>query len=105
MSEQIEAVTETSPPPIKKKAKPVKRAKVKRKILTEPTPISGGEYAGISAHQCCAGCNAERCVITTVGVCGHPYKANLHNAGPKTKARVLQVKKLLKHQMIDADKL
>lgn len=103
MNEQIESITEAPAPKQAKRKKVVKRAK--RKIGTEAKPIAGGEYAGISAHQCCTNCTAERCVITTIALCGHPYKASLHNAGPKTKARIIEVRKLLKHQMIDAEKL
>lgn len=102
MSEQIEPVVEAPAPKPARKKKIVRR---KAKASTEAKPVAGGEYAGISANQCCSACTEARCVITTVGVCGHPYKVNLHNAGPKTKARIMQVKKLLKHQMVDADKL
>ena len=100
MNEQIEEAAVEAPARAKK---PVKKAK--RKSVAEAKPIVGGEFAGVSAHQCCSGCTPARCVITTIALCGHPYKANLHNAGPKTKAKIAAVKKLLKHQMIDAEKL
>lgn len=85
------------PKPAKKKVK----AKAKRKPSDKAVPIKGGEYAGVSAVDCCGGCTAPRCVITTIGVCGHPYKASLPSAGPKTKAKIIEVKKLLRHQKID----
>lgn len=100
MNEQIEQVTEQ--PARRKPTK--KRAKSRRpEPKTEQKPFKAtGEYEGITGNSCCTNCTAERCVITTVALCGHPYKGSLPNAGPKTKARIMDVKKLLKHQKIEA---
>jgi hypothetical protein len=35
------------------------------------------EFAGITSSDCCIDCEAERCVITGAGQCGHPRKGGL----------------------------
>ncbi len=82
-------------------ARPAKK-KARRKVSDKPVPVRGGEFAGLSATDCCADCTEDRCVITTVALCGHPFKASLHNAGPKTKAKIMEARKLIRHQKIDA---
>lgn len=101
MSEQIQEVTETpTPKPVKRKAKAKKRTAPKAEKAAD-APIKGGKYAGISASTCPAACTAEHCVISTVGVCKHPYKSAPNGCGPITLKNREEALKLIKHQMID----
>ena len=104
MTEHIETVTETPAPPKAKrrvKAKAKAKRQAKPKVDTADAPIKGGEFAGVSASACCTGCTAERCLISTVNVCKHPYKTGDAGCGPITMENRLKVRKLIKHQMID----
>lgn len=87
-----EISSETTPvkAPAKRRARRVKRAKVEN-----------GQFAGITAKDCPSGCTAGRCVISTVGVCAHPYKSAVNGFGPVTMANREKARKLIKHQMVD----
>ncbi|WP_316176256.1 hypothetical protein [Bradyrhizobium sp. SZCCHNRI1073] len=112
MTEAIEAIEEPAAP----KPKPVKRRKTKRaKPVRKPRPAApadivepdqpvyegAGDLAGISASACPAGCTADRCVISTVAICKHPFKTADNGCGPITMANRERARKLIKHQMID----
>ncbi|WP_316196858.1 hypothetical protein [Bradyrhizobium sp. SZCCHNS3053] len=45
--------------------------------------------------RCPAACTAERCVISTVGVCKHPYLSPDEGCGPITMANRNEARKLL----------
>lgn len=96
---QTETMTETpAPAKPKRKAKPRKRA---AKPSTKDIPIAGGEFAGVSATQCCAGCSPARCLISTVDICKHPFKTSDSGCGPVTRQNREKVRKLIKHQLVD----
>lgn len=108
MSESTEAtVTEApapAPKPTRQHRRPNKRPKRQARAAkpsTEDKPIKGGEFAGVSATACCTACTPERCVISTVGVCKHPYKTGDSGCGPITIENRHKVRKLIKHQLID----
>lgn len=86
----------------KKRAKPVVRAP---KDADRPVYDRAGDLSGISATKCPDGCTADRCVISTVGQCKHPYKSGDGGCGPITMANRARAKKLIKHQKIDADRM
>lgn len=104
MTEQTEIVTEAPAPKPKQHRRPNKRPKqAKRaKPSTDDKPIVGGKFSGVSASSCCADCTADCCVISTVGVCKHPYKSSDSGCGPVTMENRAAVRKLIKHQIIDA---
>jgi hypothetical protein len=53
------------------------------------------DLSGMTVSDCCSACTAERCVISTVAVCKHPYKSGVSGCGPITMAnRVAAIKYL-----------
>ena len=42
------------------------------------------ELAGITRTKCLDACTVDRCVISTVGVCKHPFMAGNDGCGPIT---------------------
>lgn len=60
------------------------------------------EFEGITARDCCAGCNAKRCVITGNQFCGHPFKSSHPGAGDKVKANIARAKKIIGVQKASA---
>ena len=87
------------------KKAPVKRRK---KRATAANPVAAvpartkSEFAGITTRKCCNACTAERCVISTVATCKHPYLTSDSGCGPITMANREAAKKHVKHEMIDA---
>lgn len=109
MNEQTEQVVE-APARAKKPAKTFARAKsgkAKQKRVKAQIPdtrVVGGPFAGVSASRCCNACTEKRCVISTVSICKHPNKTADNGCGPVTMANRIMVRKLIKHQIIDAEK-
>lgn len=106
MTEAIETEVVETP------AKPRKMVKKRRKAKTsnartpkvepdKPVYQGAGEFAGISASACPRACTAGHCVISTVGICKHPFKTADNGCGPVTMANRARAKKLIKHQQID----
>ena len=92
--------------------KPVRRRKAKKRVKTtrprkekvepdRPVYEGAGDLAGISASKCPVACTEKRCVISTVGVCRHPFLSSDNGCGPVTMANRDRARKLIKHQMID----
>lgn len=100
-----ESLTETPVAPVPKRRGPNKKKRNARAAPKQTKdvnePVKDGEFAGVSATNCCAACTPERCVISTVDVCKHPFKTADSGCGPVTMKNRLRVRKLLKHQMID----
>jgi hypothetical protein len=44
------------------------------------------DFTGMTIDKCPAACTAERCVISTVGICKHPAKSGDEGCGPVTMA-------------------
>lgn len=63
------------------------------------------ELAGLTRQECPVDCSPDRCVITRVGICGHPSKGGLQGGflgKPDVVARYQQARKVLAHANIDA---
>jgi hypothetical protein len=74
MDENLEPTTEQ--PKTKRKARKVKRP---RPRLVEPKTAPPDFLEGLSDKECPFGCEEDHCVITHIGVCGHPYKGELQS--------------------------
>lgn len=97
-----EAPTAPAPKPKRKytrKAKPAAKAK-----SSVPAVPLKAEFAGMTATECCTACDSKRCVITGIGICGHPMKGGLQ-APMMLKADVVdrynRARKVLAHVRID----
>ncbi len=75
---------------------PKKKTKKAKPVVTKDNP-----FAGITANACPTACTPARCVISTVGICKHPYKSSVNGCGPRTMENRDKAKKLIKHQMVD----
>jgi len=86
-------------------APPAKRKYTRRTRHTAKQPAAlkvPDEFAGMTEIECCSACNAERCVISSINVCGHPFKGGQIPPGDgKALARSLRAKKVLAHHKID----
>lgn len=67
----------------------------------QPKKPAGNEFAGMTFTRCALGCTPERCVISTVSICKHPYLAPPNGCGPVTLANRDRATKYLKRQKID----
>ena len=83
--------------------KPKRKYTRKAAAKTAPPKVSA-EFAGMTATECCAECNSKRCVITGIGICGHPMKGGLQ-APMMVKADVVdrynRARKVLAHVRLD----
>ncbi len=80
-------------------AAPAKPKRAQKRRAAAP-PAKADEFAGMTATDCCAACNENRCVITGINACGHPYKASHPTLGPQVQAKITRAKKRLRHQKI-----
>jgi hypothetical protein len=62
--------------------------------------MTNPNLAGITANACPAACSAERCVISTVGICHHPFKTPSNGAGPITLTNREKARDLIKDQRV-----
>jgi len=99
MSETAQTTEPTAPAP-----KPARRRRAGRaRPAAEPAaPRKTNELAGIGPKTCPTACTPERCVISTVGVCKHPYMVGDAGCGQITLRNREAAKKVLKRQKIDA---
>ena len=102
-----EDMNETTPFDLPKK-KVVKKAKKKRAFprarIEAAAPKVPSQFAGISANECCDGCNKDGCVISGSFYCAHPMKGGLQAEqmnDPEALKRFARAKAALKDQMID----
>jgi hypothetical protein len=93
-----------APKPVKK----VKRRKRSAKPKAEKMPAAkmevNDEFGGLTAADCPYDCNADRCVISGMNVCGHPRKGGLQPAiqrDPEAMVRFNKARKHLAHQAVD----
>lgn len=101
MSDAAEKIgTEQQPAPGKRKTRRRKRHKATgQKVVPLKVP---DEFAGMTELECCAGCTAERCVISGVNVCGHPFKGGqIRHSDAAALARSIRARKVLAHRKID----
>ena len=102
-------MNETTEAPAKEKKKPgrkpgKKRAFPRARIEGKATALAPAPFDGISANECCDGCNADKCEISGSFYCAHPFKGGLQAAqmnDPEALRRFNRAKAVLKNQMID----
>ena len=98
----------TAPEPAPEKATPRRRKQKRRrhiatgeKVVALKVPV---EFAGMTETECCGACNVDRCVISGINVCTHPFKGGLQPGlanKPDVLARFERAKKVLAHRKID----
>lgn len=66
--------------------KPRRARRKKRAAPAKPKPAVG--YAGLTANDCAAGCNATGCIISGRPYCGHPFKGGLQGRDMQNDAAV-----------------
>jgi hypothetical protein len=102
MDENLERTTEQPGPKPKKKTRKVGRRP--RPRLAEPQAAPPDFLEGLSDKECPFECDVERCVITHIGICGHPYKGELQSAlqnKPDVVKRRRQAQKVLLRAKVD----
>jgi len=67
-------MTETPTINAKPKRKYTKRHKAASTPKQQKVP---SEFSGLTPLDCCDGCSAERCIISGINVCSHPFKGAL----------------------------
>lgn len=85
-----------------------RRARRKRHVHKPKVPVNApAEFAGMTELDCCTACRPDRCVISGVGTCSHPFKGGLQAglATPAAVARFERAKKVLARRKIDPDNL
>jgi hypothetical protein len=88
------------PTPAKPKRPYTRRAKHKP-AAAKPLKVPD-EFAGLTEVECCNDCNANRCVISGINVCGHPMKGGQIRTGDgAAEGRFMRAKKALAHRKID----
>ncbi len=95
-------MTETPTTPTKPKAK---RKPARRKPAARATPVEvPTEFEGMTAADCCDACEMTHCVITGIGICGHPMKGGLQAplmVKPEVVSRFRRAKKVLAHAKLE----
>ena len=89
-------------PAPKKKGKKARRTPRRASFHKPAKPPE--QLAGLSASDCPFDCNAEKCLISCMAICGHPGKGGLQSAmqnDPEAMARYNQARKILAHQKVD----
>lgn len=97
-------MTDTSEHQPEQPAPKKKQRRARRARAAAPKPETASEFAGMTSQFCPTACTEKRCVISTVGICKHPYKAGDADCGPITVANRIKAKKYLEHLRIDAEK-
>lgn len=85
----------------KKRRKKLAKAKV---VKASAKVAANDEFGGLSATECPFDCNADRCVISGINVCGHPRKGGLQPAiqrDPEAMTRYNAARKILAHLAVD----
>jgi uncharacterized protein CbrC (UPF0167 family) len=109
MMNELEYDTDRTETPAAAPKKPVKKAKKKRafprmRIEEKAATKVPSQFSGISANECCDGCNKDGCVISGSFYCAHPMKGGLQAEqmnDPEALKRFARAKAALKDQMID----
>jgi len=92
--------------PATEPTKKANRARRKRKVAKAPKPKPVAEFAGLTVHDCCSGCNASGCIISGKSYCGHPFKGGLQGRDMQNDpaiARLNAAKKMLGKAKIKLD--
>lgn len=90
----------------KRRAAPRVKAAPKAEPKAAPAAAAAApkEFEGITQLECCFDCEPEKCAITGIGVCGHPYKGGLQSSllsKPDVVRRYQAVRRILAHQVTD----
>lgn len=96
-------MTDTIEQPKPKKHIKRRKKRVAAKVERKPPPVPA-EFAGITATACCSDCKSDRCVITQIGICGHPMKGGLQPplmVKPDVVDRYARARKVLAHVKVD----
>jgi hypothetical protein len=92
------SMTETpAPAPAKTRRKAARKEKTA--AAAKPNP-----FEGLTPADCCNGCSPERCVISGMNVCAHPYKGGLQSAlqsKPDVLKRHRAARRFLAHAKIE----
>lgn len=91
-----------APEPVKPTHKRANKRRKKRSAPKEAAaPKPTGEFVGLTPKECPTACNAERCVISGIGICGHPAKGALQVHTAEALGRFNEAKKLLGKRKVD----
>jgi hypothetical protein len=91
-------------PAPKKKRKKARKTPRRASFHKPAATKAPDQLAGLSASDCPFDCNAEKCLISGMAICGHPGKGGLQSAmqnDPEAMARYNQARKILAHQKVD----
>ncbi len=70
--------------------------------------VAAPEFAGLTATECCDGCNETKCVISGKPYCAHPLKGGLHaiqKTQPDTMKRFNRAVSTLRGASLNPDKM
>ncbi len=102
MSEQPHTDADTTTVPPVKAERRERRKYAKRRAAPTPKEPKVKPFAGVSATKCCDGCTEEKCLISTVAVCKHPFKTGDSGCGPVTLKNREEVRRIVKRQKAEA---
>jgi hypothetical protein len=97
----------TTPPPPDKPVPRRRKHKRRRHVATgeKVVPLKvPAEFAGMTELECPAECNIDRCCISGMNVCTHPFKGGLQPAlagNADVMRRYDRARKVLAHRKID----
>jgi hypothetical protein len=97
-------IDEPDAPIVPKKSPTKKKAKKPQRKAASPAPPVPAQFAGMSTTECCDGCKPDRCVISGMNYCAHPFKGGLHSPqmqDPEALKRANRAKASLRNQVID----
>lgn len=96
------SLTETpaAAPVEKPKRKQIRRRRVGRTV-TPRAAAEPSEFEGLTRIACCDACKPDRCAISGINVCAHPFKGGLQSGQQhdgKMVARVARAREYVKDQ-------
>ena len=106
MSEAAEDITHQPVPPAIKK----RRKQQRRRTAAPATKVAPfrapDEFAGMTETDCCDECGPDRCVISGINICGHPFKGGqIPHGNQPAFERLMRAKKALAQRKLDPTKL
>lgn len=76
-----------------------------KRAAASPKPADPGEFASLTAADCCKACGPNGCAISGKSYCAHPRKGGLQGrdmSDPDAIARFGRAKKMLGHLGVEA---
>ena len=98
------SMTETPAAPAPKPKPVKKRRRAKRTRAAPAAPKkSVGIFEGLAVGKCPTACNADKCVISGVGICANPALGGLQSSlhTPESLDRFNEAKRILGEQKLD----